>query len=337
MRDSSNLVACLASRALAVCRRYLPNGYRVGNYWVIGDARNTPGRSTYVRLFPDYAGKLAGRWTDAATGEYGDLLDIIRYSVASGRFADAIVEAEAFVGGIAQPPSPRFRADRPRRSNHERQARRLYADAGAIAGTLAETYLRNRDINPTLGDDLRFAPQCYCRPSLESDRQSWPALIAPVTDGHGRLTGVHRIYLAPSGACEPHLGRAPLERPKRSLGAIHGNAVRFGAPASMIAVAEGIENALSVRTAMPELTVHAALTAGNLAAYSPPANTKRLLIAVDDDDAGWWAADTLADRSRLAGLSVILLTPRDQDHNRDLRTLGLAAYRASVRDQLPAA
>jgi hypothetical protein len=315
----------------------LPNGRRVGNYWVIGDARNTPGRSTYIRLFPDYAGKPAGRWTDAATGEYGDLLDIIRYSIPSGRFDDAIAEAEAFVGGVAQPRLPRFRADLPRRSNHERQARRLYADASAIPGTLAEAYLRNRGINPALADDLRFAPQCYCRPSIESDRHNWPALIAPVTDAHDRLTGAHRIYLDPSGAFDAQLGKAPLERPKRSLGAIHGNAVRFGAPAPVVAVAEGIENALSVRTAMPELTLHAALTAGNLAAYSPPANTKRLLIAVDDDDAGWWAADTLADRSRLAGLPVVILKPRDHDHNRDLRTLGLAGYRASLRDQLPAA
>ncbi len=336
MTEPSDLVARLSARALAVCRHYLPNGQRVGNYWVVGDVRNTPGRSTFVRLFKGPSGKAAGRWTDAATGEFGDLLDIIRLAVPSGRFTDALAEAESFLGGCAAAPHHRFRADRPRRCNHLRQARSLYGNAGSIHGTLAETYLLERAIDPSLASVLRFVPHCYCRPSDKSDRAAWPALIAPVTDDYGVFTGVHRVYLDPSGPSDLRQGKAPLDRPKRSLGRVHGNAVRFGAPAQMIAVAEGIENTLSIRTVMPELTCHAALTAGNLASYRPPQIVSHLLIAVDDDGAGWWAARTLADRSRLAGLSVTILRPRCEDHNRDLRTLGLAAYRASLLEQLAA-
>ena len=215
-----------------------------------------------------------------------------------------------------------------------RKARSLYAGAGPIEGTLAETYLFARAIDPVLASGLRFVPHCYCRPGTESDRTAWPAVIAPVTDDDDVLTGVHRLYLDPSGPSDLLQGKAPLDRPKRSLGRVHGNAVRFGTPAQMIAVAEGIENALSIRTAMPMLTCHAALTAGNLASYRPPAIVGRLLIALDDDDTGRWAARALAERSRRAGLSVTILKPRYEDHNRDLRALGLATYRAALRDQL---
>ncbi|MFG1379632.1 DNA primase, partial [Xanthobacter autotrophicus ATCC 700551] len=40
----------LAGRAEAVCRHYLSNGCREGRYWLVGDVRNTPGRSLFVRL-----------------------------------------------------------------------------------------------------------------------------------------------------------------------------------------------------------------------------------------------------------------------------------------------
>lgn len=334
MDEPSNLVARLSARALSVCKHYLSNGQKVGNYWVVGDARNTPGRSTFVRLCDAPPGRSAGRWMDAATGEYGDLLDIIRFAIPSGRFADALAEAKSFVDDSALVASARLRANQPRRSTVARQARTLFDTARPIHGTLAETYLRNRSIDPSLAFGLRFAPHCYCRPGADSDRQAWPAIIAPVTDGDAALTGVHRLYLDPLGAADARLGKAPLDRPKRSLGRVHGHAVRFGDPAQVIAVAEGIENALSIRTALPDLTSHAALTAGNLASYTPPAAVNRLLIAVDDDDAGWWAARTLADRARLAGLSVALLAPRYEDHNRDLCALGLVAYRASLLERL---
>jgi hypothetical protein len=48
--DVANLAHRLAREAEAVCRHYLSNGRRVGNYWQVGDARNTSGRSMFVRL-----------------------------------------------------------------------------------------------------------------------------------------------------------------------------------------------------------------------------------------------------------------------------------------------
>src|ERR1700710_660377 len=60
----------LAGQAERLCRRYLSHGRREGNYWLVGDVRNTPGRSLYVRLRESADGSgRAGKWTDAESGE----------------------------------------------------------------------------------------------------------------------------------------------------------------------------------------------------------------------------------------------------------------------------
>ena len=66
MRSHVAELACrLAREAEAVCRHYLSNGRRSGNYWQVGDVRNTAGRSMFVRLTGDVSGKrAAGKWTE---------------------------------------------------------------------------------------------------------------------------------------------------------------------------------------------------------------------------------------------------------------------------------
>ena len=65
-RDASELARRLARDAEAVCRHYLSNGRRQGRYCTVGDVRNTPGRSMYVRLSgPDSGPGAAAHWTDA--------------------------------------------------------------------------------------------------------------------------------------------------------------------------------------------------------------------------------------------------------------------------------
>ncbi len=63
--DASELARRLARNAETVCRHYLTNGHREGRYWMVGDVRNTPGRSMFVRLIGPESGKgAAGKWTD---------------------------------------------------------------------------------------------------------------------------------------------------------------------------------------------------------------------------------------------------------------------------------
>ena len=88
---ATDLAHRLAREAEAVCLHYLSNGRRMGRYWVVGDVANTPGRSLYVRLHDGVSGRgAAGRWTDAATGEYGDLLDLIARNRGLDRLNDVL-------------------------------------------------------------------------------------------------------------------------------------------------------------------------------------------------------------------------------------------------------
>ena len=79
-----------------MCRHYLSNGRREGRYWLVGDVHNAPGRSMFVRLQESTKGP-AGKWTDAATGEHGDLLDVIRESRGLRDFREVAEEARRFL------------------------------------------------------------------------------------------------------------------------------------------------------------------------------------------------------------------------------------------------
>ena len=61
-----------------------------------------------------------------------------------------------------------------------------------ISGTIAEAYLRRRGITALHASGaLRFHPRCYYRPDADAPTETWPALIAAVTDLDGRITGAH--------------------------------------------------------------------------------------------------------------------------------------------------
>ncbi|MGJ4927152.1 DUF7146 domain-containing protein [Bradyrhizobium sp. HKCCYLS2038] len=335
MSDASELAGRLAREAECVCRHYLSNGKREGRYWLVGDINNTPGRSLFVRLQASAKG-AAGKWTDAATGEHGDLLDVIGHTCGLRSFREIAEEARRFLKlptSQREPPAPRKNFRRSR--DPVRAARRLFAMAQPIAGTLGEVYLRNRDIDPPVGADaLRFHPQCFYRPDDETTVETWPALIATVTDLEGHLTGVHRTWLDPDGFDDRRFGKAPIETPRRAMGDLLGHAVRFGMANDVMAAGEGIETMLSLRTVLPFLPVAAALSANHLATLLWPATLRRLYVAVDADHAGITAAEALTARALDAGIEAIALCPRLEDFNEDLRLLGKAQLHGVVRRQL---
>ena len=96
--SAAELSRQLSENAEAVCRHYLSNGRKQGHYWLVGDVRNTAGRSMFVRLSgPSSGNHAAGKWTDAATGQHGDLLDVIRESCGLVDFKDVADEARRFL------------------------------------------------------------------------------------------------------------------------------------------------------------------------------------------------------------------------------------------------
>ena len=325
--SAAELAHRLAREAEAVCRHYLSNGRRQGRYWLVGDVRNSPGRSLFVRLTgPDAGRGAAGHWLDAATGQHGDLLDLIRLNRGLDRLGDTLGEARAFLG------LPKREVQRaPARAGSSDSARRLLALSRPIVGTLAETYLRNRGITALLEGvpALRFHPCCFYRANDAAPRDSRPALIAAVTDADGVITGVHRTWLDRYGA-----GKAPIATPRRALGHLLGNAVRFGVVSDVMIAGEGIETMLSLRCILPDMPMAAALSANHLAALILPPTLRRLYIARDNDAAGRHAAMRLRDRARAAGIEARILWPVTNDYNADLRRFGADALLVRLRIQL---
>mgnify|MGYP001050917980 FL=1 len=330
--SASDLAHRLAREAEAVCRQYLSNGRRVGRYWIVGDVHNTPGRSMYVRLFgPESGPGAAGKWTDAADGCHGDLLDVIRESLGLIDFRDVADEARRFLSLPRPEPTPQQKSyTTPAATGSPEAARRLVAASQPIHGTLVATYLRHRCIDD-LRDvgALRYHPRCYHRPDDGGPTQTWPAMIASVTDLGGLITGAHRTWLDPSG-----LGKAPIETPRKAMGALLGNAVRLGSHGDVMAAGEGIETMLSLHMVLPGISMMAALSAAHLSAILFPDTLRRLYIARDIDPAGDGAMATLTARAAAAGIETIPLSPRLGDFNEDLVAFGLGDLRALVRPQI---
>ena len=183
-----------------------------------------------------------------------------------------------------------------------------------IYGTLAETYLAKRKITAIPhGGPLRFHPRCYYRTNANSPTETWPAMIAAVTDLFGKTTGVHRTWLDPSG-----YAKAPIATPRRAMGHLMGHGVRIGTVDDVLAVGEGIETMLSLRSIAPALPVQAALSASHLASILFPTTLRRLYIARDNDPPGETGASRLRARAEAAGIEVIVLSPSLNDFNEDL-------------------
>ncbi len=309
---AADLAHRLARDAEAVCRHYLSSGRRAGNYWLVGDTGNNPGRSLYVRLRgPDSGKGAAGKWTDAATGEHGDLLDLIAANRGLDSPHEALEEARSFLGlvrparsreplapgGIARGRAAPVRDGRTGRGHASRRptcahaASRRHGTRARFASTRAATTVPTRASTPA--------------------RTAWPALIAAVTDLAGTITGAHRTWLDPSGQA-----KAPVATPRRAMGHLLGNAVRFGAARDVMAAGEGIETMLSLRTITPDLPMVAALSANHLAALVLPPTLRRLYVVQDNDPAGRWAAQALTDRARRGGIEALVLVPALGDSQR---------------------
>ena len=325
---AADIAAALGARAEEVCRRYLPQGRRQGRYWTAGDIRGARGRSLFVRLAPP---GTPGKFVDAATGEHGDLLDLIRIASGAGSLRAALAEARAF---LAMPPMPT--AEAPDDYDRTEVARRLWQRCRAIDGTHAEAYLEARGIRRCRFAALRFHPALIHRDDGGVHRL--PAMVAAVTADaeehpgrgdravHSAVCGVLRTWL------DPHQpAKANVIRPRKALGRVHGRAVRFGQPAGgTLLVGEGIETVLSIVTAIPDVVAAAALSAGSLGAFAPPADVSRLVIARDNDLEGERAAERLVRRCARAGVGALVVAPQGDDFNSDLLTLGAPALRASL-------
>ena len=221
-------------------RKLLPSAVIKGGYATVSSSKpGSLGGSFVVWL----GGTSAGAWKDFATGNKGDVLDLIAhaqfgYSSPMGKEArrDALAWARDYLGIAEMTPFELARvrnsvsADAAKAKDSEaekaeravRRALQMWLDAKPdLRGTVAERYLAGRGVAwreiPNLATDLRFTPKLEwwlgARRNAEGRKlepgPSFPALVSAMRDATGALRAVHCTFLDPNG-----VGKAPVPKPK---------------------------------------------------------------------------------------------------------------------------
>lgn len=172
-------------------------------------------------------------------------------------------------------------------------------------------YLQRRglsEVDEEALKNLRFEERFF-----DSESRQWhPTMLAAVRDVTGQLVTVHRTLLTGDGH------KADVVVPKRLMclpdgRTITGCAIRFGEPREVLALAEGIETALSVVVATG-LPCWACICAHGLEAVVIPDGVREVLIFADKDRSltGERAAQALAERLKGGGVATRVVTIRDE-------------------------
>lgn len=198
--NAGELARVLARDAERVCRHLLPNGKKQGAEWCVGDTQGGDGQSCKVHLIGD----KAGLWSDFATGQSGDLLDL--WTANQGvTLADAIRQAKSFAG-IAEADDIRIKSKQHRRPEPPRKARSAQPDSPVMA------YLKSRGLTEATIRKYRIAEQAP-GVSFHKLADNPGTVVFPSFRG-GELVNVKYLALARpngkkqtfvEGGCEPCL------------------------------------------------------------------------------------------------------------------------------------
>lgn len=297
----------LQARIHDLVRVLAPDGKLEHGYWIaLNPTRADKTRGSFF-VVCSRPGKTPGAWNDMATGDKGDVLDLVAYCRGVNR-AGALDWAKKWLNFEALPPADLARA---RRAAAEREAtadqirarqlaenraraEKLYRQSklATFPGSVADLYLKSRGIDlarlPRRPGALGFLARAR---HTETDSY-WPVMVAQMCLADGRTGAVHRTWLAPDGS-----GKAPVTPARKIWPSFVGSAIRLwrgetGMPVDeacrhglidTLALVEGIEDGLSVALARPDLRVWAAGSLGNLAHIPIPACAGEIIVCADND------------------------------------------------------
>lgn len=190
--------------------------------------------------------------------------------------------------------------------------RALWREADPVAA-FVRAYLAARGgvLPGPLPADLRGHPALTYHLVGGRTLGKYPAMLALLRDGAGRVCGLHRTYLAPDRPAkadlrDPDTGAAlPVKKILTiAPSACAGCAVHLDEPAEgVLATCEGIETGVVIQAASGVPT-WAAYSAGALGKLELPDTVRRLEMWPDGDPAGTAAARKLAERAEGRGINV---------------------------------
>lgn len=252
--------------------------------------------------FDDKEGK--GTWICSKCGAGDGFALVMR--LKGWDFKEAAAEVQALIGKVPPDATPR------RETNEQRLRDAMNAvwQAGVLveAGDPVGKYLAARGIRlSAFPPALRYHEKCR----YQGDEASWhPAMLAKVVGPDGKPCSVHRTYLTANGT------KAALPEARKLMAGkmAKGCAIRLAPVAPKLGIAEGIETALSA-SIIWNMPVWAAVSAGMLMQWEPPASVTEVVVFADNDKsyAGQSAGFALAHRlAAVKGLTVSVEMPVDQ-------------------------
>jgi putative DNA primase/helicase len=327
--DLDAVVAGLRATAASWAPSHFRNGRQMGDELRLANIRGDKPRkqgSCVIAL----EGERAGDWIDFDDNQGGGPLSTLEH--ATGLTGRALIEYAAELAGSApvngaRHPIAETLTKEQRAENTAREIELILARATPLGGTAGETYLAGRGLQVPDTPDLLFHPDL----TYWDTRTGYPALVAIVRDVEGEQIAIHRTYLAPDSPV-----KADVPTPRMMLGSVASGALRLGeiGASGVVGLGEGIETALSVAQACPELPVWAALASGNLEQVVLPPEVTRVVILADNDGegVGLKVAERAAGRFHAEGRRVWFVHPPDagDDFNDLLLKQGLERVRQVV-------
>ena len=188
--------------------------------------------------------------------------------------------------------------------NTKKRLEKIFAGTQPVAsGDPVDLYLLGRKIRlDTYPRDLRTHPALGY---WEDGRRigTYPVMVAVVRDAMGRPVGLHRTYLTMDGQ------KAPVPSPKKLTSMVgSSNAVQLFPPNSGLAIAEGIETALSFQI-LSGIPTWSCLSDGGIKRFIPPSGIQEIIVAGDYDKAGILAAEKLINKIGSQGTLVKSVFP----------------------------
>jgi hypothetical protein len=316
--DVRDICEKLNRRVGELVRDLLPNGRpsQCKRWWEADNIGDPPTDAHSTFSFKvNLGGAWIGQYKDFATGEKGDLLDLVMHRNFAGNKADAIKWAKSYLqmddmdpARVAQ--SRRETAERTRTFDEDaalqaevkkRGARTLWLSGQPIDGTPAARYLEARGISlERLGhwpNALRYHAEVYHKDA----RVKLPCMLAMMVTPDGAHVATHRTFLArcPSTrrwvkAENGDVG-VPAKQSKMVIGKSGGSFVPLRKGASQrsmkdirqlerVDVTEGIEDGLTIAMARPDLRVLAGYSLSNLGVIEFPKDRVGPLVLVCDRD-----------------------------------------------------
>lgn len=307
--DAGVVSRSLAFRVSDLCQALLPDGHREGRDWVGGP----PGARVRVCLW----GAKAGVWAVFASGEKGDALDLVAHVQCGGDKKAAYRWALDWLGMSgreAPPPRARSQAVVTAMATREAEeaaarARALWLHGVPLAGTPADAYLAGRGIgSEDLGRSpgaLRFHSEVWCAET----GTKLPAMLGMIQRFTEQIA-VHRTFLMQRA--DGSWGKAPLVVAKKVMGRYQGGFIPLSRGGSnhaiakhpaeqVLAIAEGIEDGLTVALHQPSWRVIAAIAVGNMQTLELPPSARDVVLVFDRD-----GENPAVRKARQAAMRVLL-------------------------------